>query len=196
MVSQFRYPNLMNQPTKYSVVGRTIHWLTAIGVLTAFILGPGGPERVVYSASHQLGREFHETLGLCVFALVVIRVFWRMGARRPPPPDVPAWMSFAAKAVQVGLYLLMFALPITAISGAWLEGHDLTLVGGINISPWIGSSHQLGKTIVHIHTFLGDAIIWLAGFHASAALFHHTILQDDVLSTMLPAWIAERIPRL
>jgi cytochrome b561 len=33
---------------------------------------------------------------------------------------------------------------------------------------------------------LGDAIMWIAGLHAAAALFHHFILKDSVLRTMLP----------
>ena len=37
-----------------------------------------------------------------------------------------------------------------------------------------------------VHKFLGDAIMWLAGLHAAAALYHHFILKDGVLATMLP----------
>ena len=37
-----------------------------------------------------------------------------------------------------------------------------------------------------VHEFLGDAIMWLAGLHAAAAIFHHLVLKDNVLTTMLP----------
>jgi cytochrome b561 len=37
-----------------------------------------------------------------------------------------------------------------------------------------------------VHKFLGDAIMWLAGLHAAAAMFHHVVLKDGVLSAMLP----------
>lgn len=186
----------MIQSEKYSAVGQSIHWLTVILVLTAFLFGPGGPESRIYSSAHDLGREIHETLGLSVFTLVIIRLIWRAGASVPPPPDVPPWMRIAAKVVKYVLYALMLALPITAITGAWLEGHDLTLLGGVTIAPRLAESHELGKTIVEIHTWLGDSILWVAGFHASAALFHHAILGDGVLASMLPDSIARRIPRL
>ncbi|MDR3374504.1 MAG: hypothetical protein P4L98_12325, partial [Ancalomicrobiaceae bacterium] len=42
------------------------------------------------------------------------------------------------------------------------------------------------RPILGIHPLLGDAIIWIAGLHAVAALFHHFILKNDVLKTMLP----------
>ena len=36
---------------------------------------------------------------------------------------------------------------------------------------------------------LGDVILWVAGFHAMAALFHLFILKDGVLASMPPAWL-------
>jgi cytochrome b561 len=36
--------------------------------------------------------------------------------------------------------------------------------------------------------------LWLAGVHAVAALFHHYVLRDGVLNSMLPAGIAARLP--
>ena len=72
------------------------------------------------------------------------------------------------------------------VSGAWLEGHPLTLLGGIVLPSMLRESHELGSTIAEIHTWLGDTIMWLAVAHAAAALFHHFILRDGVLRSMLP----------
>ena len=38
-----------------------------------------------------------------------------------------------------------------------------------------------------VHSFLGESIIWVAGLHAVAALFHHVVLKDGVMLSMLPA---------
>lgn len=182
--------------TRYGAIAQAIHWATAILVLIAFIYGPGGSEERVYSAARDFDRQLHETLGLCVFALAVMRVLWRMMDTRPDPPQVSRWMSIAAKAVQGALYLLLFALPLTAITGAWLEGHPLTLLTGIEIPSILGISHDAGATIAKIHTWLGDAILWLAGFHALAAIFHHFVLKDGVLVSMLPRWVPSRQPNV
>jgi cytochrome b561 len=37
-----------------------------------------------------------------------------------------------------------------------------------------------------VHGFLGDAILVLAGLHAVAAIYHHVLLKDGVLKSMLP----------
>jgi len=107
--------------THYSIPTRIVHWLTAVLVLVAFIYGPGGSEERVYSAARDFDRQLHETLGLCVFALVVFRVLWRTIDRRPAPPPVARWMRVTAAIVQTALYILLFAVPLTAMTGASLE---------------------------------------------------------------------------
>ncbi|MEZ5703240.1 MAG: cytochrome b/b6 domain-containing protein [Burkholderiaceae bacterium] len=37
-----------------------------------------------------------------------------------------------------------------------------------------------------VHSLLGDAILWLAGMHAAAAIYHHLRLRDGVLASMVP----------
>ena len=125
---------------------------------------------------------------MCVFALVVLRVLWRMIDLHPEPPQVPRWMGAAAKATHYVLYVLLFSLPLTAINGAWLEGHPLTLLAGVEIPPLLALSHEAGATIATVHTWLGDAVLWVAGVHALAALYHHFVLKDRVLASMLPRW--------
>jgi cytochrome b561 len=179
----------------YGAVAQAFHWVTAILVLVAYIYGLGGSEERVYSAARDFDRQLHETLGMCVFAFVVMRVLWRMFDTQPDPPQVPRWMGVAAKTVQWALYVLLFAVPLTAISGAWLEGHPLTLLAGIEIPPLLAVSHDTGATIATLHTWLGDAILWLAGFHAVAALYHHIVLKDGVLASMLPRGVGLRQPK-
>ncbi len=140
-------------------VAQYLHGASAILVPIAFILGPGGTERRVYSAAVDADRQFHETLGLCVLALLVMRVLWRLVHARP------------VKVVHGLLYALLFAVPMTAIAGAWLEGHPLTLIGGVQIAPLWLPSHDLGTKVAVIHKWLGDALMWLAGAHALAGLY-------------------------
>lgn len=180
---------------RYGTIAQLLHWATAVLVLIAFIYGPGGSEQRVYSAARGFDRQLHETLGTSVLILVVLRLAWRMADMRPDHFQIVRWMEVAANAVRMTLYLLLFAVPLTAIAGAWLEGHPLTLLGGIEIPPALAPSHDLGAIVARIHGWLGDAILWVAGLHALAAVFHHLVLKDRVLESMLPAWLADRLGR-
>ncbi|MYM35412.1 cytochrome b [Duganella sp. FT50W] len=178
--------------SRYGAVSQIFHWTTALLVVVAFILGPEGSERHVYDAQEKLGRQVHETLGLCVFVVSILRLLWRAITPRPQLPELSPTIARAAKLVQFSLYALLFALPLTAITGIWLEGHAITLLGSIEIPSPISSNSMLGETAGELHGLLGDIIIWLAGFHAAAALYHHFFLRDEVLLSMLPRWISGR----
>ena len=185
-------PESNDRAIRYGAVAQLFHWATAILVLCAFIYGPGGSEEHVYSPAQDLDRQIHETLGLCVLTLVLMRVLWRFVDGRPDPAQVPRWMGIAARVMQWALYVLLLALPLTAISGAWLEGHPLTLLTGVEVAAPVAISRGAGATIATIHTWLGDAILWLAGLHAVAGLYHHFVLKDGVLASMLPRWLIAR----
>ena len=99
---------------------------------------------------------------------------------------MPAWMELGAKLGHWAIYGLLAAVPLTAILGAWFEGHPLTMLVVGNIQPWLPPSRQAGLVLADIHRWLGDVLIWLAGLHAAAALYHHFWRRDTVLLSMLP----------
>ncbi len=178
--------------TSYGALVQTLHWLTAILVVLAFATGLGGSELRIYATAHDFERQLHETLGVCVLVLLALRLYWRISSGRLRIA-VSHWTDFASAAVHTSLYLLLLFVPLTAIVGAWLEGHPLTLVTGVVLPAPVPAAHSLGATLASVHTWLGDAIVWLAGMHAMAGLYHHYILRDQVLASMLPRWLLQRI---
>lgn len=176
----------LGRPPRYGAAAQSLHWATAVLVVAAFVYGPGGSERQVYSLARDFDRQIHETLGLAVLALALIRLAWRAFDAAPDDPPMPPWMRLLSQVVQATMYVLLLMVPLTAIFGAWLEGHPLTLLGNFWISPLLAEVHPVGSTIASVHTWLGDAILWVAGVHAAAALYHHFVLRDGVLRSMLP----------
>jgi len=172
--------------TRYGTMAQILHWITAILVVVAFTFGPGGSEPRVYSAAKDFDRQLHETLGLCVLALTLVRLAWRAFDGAPEDPPMPPSMRHAATIVRWALFVLLLAVPLTAITGAWLEGHPLTLLADVRLGPLLPEAHAAGTAVAAIHTWLGDTVLWLAGVHAAAALFHHFVLRDRVLRSMLP----------
>lgn len=174
---------------RYGAVTQCIHWATALAVALAFVLGPEGSEQHIYGATDELGRRAHETLGMAVFGLTILRLLWRAITPRPQLPQLTAGVKMASTVVQSILYVLLLALPITAIMGAWMGGHPVTLLWGVDVSPPFGQLFDLGSGLSELHGLLGDTIIWIAGLHAMAALYHHFLLKDEVMISMLPKWL-------
>jgi cytochrome b561 len=177
---------LLTTSTRYGVVAQSFHWITVILVISAYLLSEGGPESRVYSVERAATLSFHETAGILVLAVLVLRLLWRAVDRTPEEPEMPAWMLYASKLTQWLLYALLVAIPATAILGAWSSGHPVTFLGIGAIGPLIGEAHDFGLTLADLHGTLGNVILYVAGLHAAAALFHHFFLGDRVLRSMLP----------
>ncbi|NVO06608.1 MAG: cytochrome b/b6 domain-containing protein [Rhodoferax sp.] len=178
--------------TRYDTLSLAFHWITAIAVAIAFVLGPEHFGRLMHQGLDPATRSdivWHESLGLLVLALTVLRLGWM--ALRPAAPafEMSQAMELAAKAVRLGLWLLMLALPLTALLALGSEGHPLTLLGGLRLDqmPLVANS-AFAKLADwgDVHGFLGDAIMALAGLHAAAAIYHPVLLKDGVLKSMLP----------
>ena len=179
----------MNQ--KYHSLTKIIHWLTGLCVIIAFVLGPEDVDELD-NPSLDLGLQTHQTLGLAVFGLTVLRLLWTLFSQRPLAVPMAAWMRTISKVLQGSLYLLLIAVPLTAILGTWLEGNVLSLLDNVTITSPLSTSENLGEFLLELHPTLADTLLILAGIHAAAALFHHFILKDLVLATMLPEWLSKK----
>ena len=181
------FPELSTQPmnTKYNAVTRLIHWLTVLLVVLAFALGPEDVDEID-NPGIDLGVQAHETLGLLVLGLTIFRLLWVLFVQ--PRVEIPMsrLTMVSAKALQGLLYLLLISAPLTAVFGVWLEGDGLSLLSNIPVPSPIQSNDKLGELLLDLHPVLADILMWLAGIHAAAALFHHYFLRDDVLKSMLP----------
>jgi cytochrome b561 len=177
---------------RYDRLSQALHWLTAVAATVAFILGPGGFGRLMRQGVDPATRSdivWHESLGLFVLVLTLTRLVWIALRPRAPQFALRPWMDRTASVVHVALWILLLVLPLTALLALGSEGHPLTLLGGLRVDrlPLIEAS-AVGKLADwgEVHGVLGDALMWLAGFHALAALYHHFVLKDGVLRAMLP----------
>ena len=182
----------MNTPrTHYDPLSRAFHWLTAIAVVAAFILGPEHFGRAMHNGLDPATRwdiVWHESLGIAVAALTLLRLLWTVVRPKAPHFDMPGWMHGLAKITQWALWALLLITPMSAMLALGSEGHPLTLLGGIRVNdmPLIAQSALASMADWgDVHGFLGDAMVWLSGLHALAALWHHRVLRDGVLLSML-----------
>jgi cytochrome b561 len=175
----------------YDVLSRIFHWVTALAVIVAFILGPEHFGRLMRDGLDPATRNdivWHESLGVLVFVLTALRLLWVAVRPAAPQFEMAGWMKAASKLTHLALWLLLLALPVTALLALGSEGHPLTLLGGVHVDkmPVIAESSIAGLADWgEVHGLLGDLIVWLAVLHAVAAIYHHLMLKDGVLLSMV-----------
>ena len=187
----------MNRPrTQYDALSRVFHWLTAAAVLAAFVLGPEHFGREMHQGldpATRLDIVLHESLGVLILVLSLLRLLWV--AIRPAKPqfEMPPWMDTASKAAHGLLWMLLLAVPLSALLALGSEGHPLSLLSSMRLTDGpLTVPFPLGEWAAavdwgDVHGVLADMMVWLAGLHAAAALLHHFVLKDGVLRAMWKA---------
>jgi cytochrome b561 len=178
---------LTNSKIGYGAIPQLIHWLTALFVIAGWLLGQFG-DALPRGSARALGLSSHITLGQCIFALVLVRVIWRVANPPPPPETTPLGklLELAAKVSHFALYALLLAIPVLGIIVQLKRGHSLPVFGVWDFaSPW-PADRETARSVLRIHYYLANALLILVGIHACAALTHHWIWYDRTLRRMLP----------
>jgi cytochrome b561 len=177
---------------RYTGVAIALHWLMALGVLALVVIGlimtHGGLTSMEKFKLYQL----HKSIGVTIMLLLALRVAWRLTHRPPPLPDMPPLERVAAEGAHLALYLLLLALPLTGWALVSASPFNLpTVLYGV--IPWphiryfadLPDKASAEKALKFIHSRLAWAMIGLIALHAGAALRHHFVLRDHVLTRML-----------
>ena len=189
----------MSQVTQgYSRVAIALHWLIALAIILQLASGLWMVDALTEQATQMLAfqvYQWHKSLGLTVLILSLLRLFWRLSHRAPDlPAGMTGWERFAAKATHVLFYVIMIALPLTGwvLVSASKLGLP-TLYWGLFEWPHLpfGALAADAKAALEsvggeAHELLAYLTIGLLLLHVGAALKHHAIDRDDVLSRMLP----------
>jgi len=166
----------------YDRLSIALHWIVAIGIVGCYGLGLAQDEGP--RAMRQGLQNLHISLGIVVLGLVALRLAWRAGRWALSPRAVTTG-TWAARLAHAGLYALMVAVPLLGLFMLWTRGLDVSVLGMSLPSPW-PADRALAKVISGLHEAAAHGLLLLGGLHAAAALGHHYLLRDDVLSRMLP----------
>ncbi|GAB9137732.1 MULTISPECIES: cytochrome b [Bradyrhizobium] len=182
---------MTSSPDRYGIVPQFLHWATVVLVIVAWTLGIFGDD-LPKGGARETGLLVHVSAGLLILAALIMRLVWR--AAVPPPPPEPnefrRWLgAFAdpsARLFHYTLYALLVVVPVAGIVTQFARGEALPLLGIYEISsPWI-RDRAFAHSVKEIHEIAAHALVFVAFFHAGAALIHHIVFRDNTLNRMLP----------
>jgi cytochrome b561 len=170
---------------RYTRTAILLHWLIALLIFTAFPMGvymhelPFSPDKLrLYS--------WHKWIGVSIFLLALVRLTWRTTHRPPALPDaMAAWEKFAAHAVHFSLYALIIIIPVSGWLMSSAKGVQTVWLGVLPLPDLLDKNKELGDLLKEIHESLNFLMLGLVLAHVGAALKHHFIERDDVLSRIM-----------
>jgi len=177
---------LANTDNHYGAITKLFHWTIALLIIGMLILG-----HVMGNISDKplRGELFgiHKSLGLLILAIMILRLLWRFGNKTPSlPSHLPRWQQRSARANHCLLYIAIILMPITGIVMSTTAGYPPSFFGLFTLAAPIVKSKALAGLFSDVHITLSWIIVALLSLHILAALKHHFIHRDYVLTRMLP----------
>ena len=196
----------MNNLTSYTKTAKILHWLIAILIFGMFALGwfmadipKEAPKQMVFDL-FDLGifnwpvteeispRSFyfnlHKSFGVTIFALIIIRIFWRLS--HTPPALLSSYKALERKLASGAhrlLYVLMIVLPLTGVIMAVYSKYGIKWFG----MPFISGldNNPMRLIFKQAHELIGITLLAIIIIHILGALKHKFIDKDQTLSRML-----------
>jgi cytochrome b561 len=166
-----------------------LHWASAAAMLlcaAAALVRACSENEVLRGAM----LDVHRQSGLVVLLALALRLGarWRQGLADHAGPQ-PRLMRLAAQAAHAGLYLMLAALPLLGLATS--QAHEVTvrLFGMWALPALVEADPDLADRLSDYHVWSAWVMLALLAAHVGAALWHHRVRQDGVLTAMLP-WAA------
>ena len=118
-------------------------------------------------------RAFHYTLGISVWVLVAVRLYWwRRGPKPAPPPGLPDGAFAFSRAILLALFLTFFVTAIIGAIYAYADGQPVSLYG-IPLPTVIPESYPLRAFGGYFHSAFGFYYLGLVGLWLLVGIYQH-----------------------
>ena len=180
-----------NTADSYGSVARTLHWLTALLILTAIPLGAIA-NRLPYDTAEALASKaqlfsLHKTVGVAAFLIGLSRILWALTQTQPAPLHPERRIEvLAASVVHWALYLSLMLVPLTG----WV--HHAATTGFAPILwplgqglPFVPQSEPVAKLAGSLHWVFTKVLLGAIILHIAGAMKHHFVDRDATLRRMI-----------
>jgi len=185
--SRYYVGMLRNTADSWGAPAKFFHWVMAALILAQIALG-------LTAASWRLSPTklelffWHKSTGMLILLLVALRLLWRLANPAPAlPSGMPAWERAAARASHLLLYALMIALPIAGWIVNSASNVPFRIFWLIPLPAVVAPDKSTADLAALVHGGLAALLALVLVAHIGAALRHHFVKRNTVLTRMLPS---------
>jgi cytochrome b561 len=177
---------LRNDADSWGAPAKLFHWVMAALILVQITLGVTAANWRLSPAKLELF-FWHKSTGMLIFALVALRLLWRLANPTPAlPSGMAAWERAAARTSHLLLYALMVALPVTGWIINSASNVPFRIFWLIPLPAIVAPDKPTADLAALVHGGLFALLALVLVAHIGAALRHHFVQRNTVLTRMLP----------
>src|SRR6266567_380586 len=184
--SRYYVGMLRNTADSWGAPAKFFHWVMAALILAQIALGLTAASWRVSPTKIELF-FWHKSTGMLILLLVALRLLWRLANPAPAlPAGMPAWERAAARSSHLLLYALMIALPITGWIVNSASNIPFRIFRLIPLPAIVAPAQYTADVGALVHRGLFAVLALVLAAHIGAALRHHFVKRNTVLTRMLP----------
>jgi cytochrome b561 len=174
--------SILNNKSKYGLLAKLIHWLTAAGLIVQIPFGFYLVD-LDFDQTRVDIENYHILFGLIIFYVTLIRLIFKL---LTPAPNFKGsaflGQKFIAKLNHLLLYLTLLTVTFSGILKKLFNGESLVIFfKKINLTY----NYELSEQFYSIHILANYALIGLITLHILAVLFHKFLLRENILKRIL-----------
>lgn len=179
-----------NTDRTYGTVSKTLHWLTALLILTLIPLGIIAND-LPQGTSEEVARKaflfsLHKTLGVTTFFVALLRIGWAL--TQPKPGSLHPERRWENWAADTAHWLLYGSLVLVPLSG-WVYHASTSGFAPIwwpfgQTLPFVPKSEDLAAVAAGLHIVFERVLVLALLLHVAGALKHHVLDRDQTLRRM------------
>jgi cytochrome b561 len=169
-------------PQKFTALSRMFHWLTAVLIFAALLIGF---TMVNWLAGYATLRVIHMSIGALILLVVVLRIVNRVRHHPPAwPPTVGRREGKAVIWLERGLYALLLVQPLVGWAMVSASGTPVLVFGVLRLPPIAPFNVGVFSVLREAHSILAYLLVVVIAAHVSLVLAHSTVLGDGMLRRM------------
>lgn len=173
-----------NTDTRYGIVAKSLHWIIAILIITAWIVGFYMADLPAKDPSKFKLFDLHKSVGMLILMLVIARLSWRLYDGSPKFYNMNPLLVVAAYTVHYLLYAFMFIQPLSGWAMSSAAGFNPSFFGLFTFPGLVAKNPPNAEFWVAVHNSSAMILLTLFILHVGAALAHHFIFKDNTLRRM------------
>jgi cytochrome b561 len=169
-------------PQKFTALSRMFHWLTAILIFAALLIGF---TMVNWLGGYVTLRVIHMSIGALILVVVVLRVVNRL--RHHPPAWPPTIGRLEGKAViwsERAMYALLLAQPLVGWAMVSASGTPVRVFSALHLPPIAPFDIDVYAVLREAHSVMAYLLVLVVAAHISTVLAHSIVLRDGMLRRM------------
>ena len=171
-----------NTTTKYGLISKIFHWLSAAILIVQIPLG-------FYLVDLDFGDErlkiekIHVIIGLTIFYLVILRLLNNFFNPTPKiDPSKFLGQKLLAKTNHLLLYLAILSITVSGILKKLFNGETLNLFFR---EIALKENFELADQFYDIHIFSNYSVVILVTIHILAVIFHKVFFNENLIKKIL-----------